>query len=179
MFPDVWKTLFKNPFLKWWFWNHLWPVCKQQTLVFNGNWVIILNTIWAHLVRHLCVLSPLFLSSLHVESICKDLISPTQSEHPMALISPTSITPLTDPSDYSQRSLPHNRSPRHWLLNPVPLKILTNPSKSVFYTLSLQCITKPCSLPRNAKPNRVLFLDVNGDEDCAWIWFSALRKEKG
>ena len=89
----------------------------------------------------LCIVSSLplidILCTLHAESICtyQDLISPTQSEfNSTALISPTAITPFTDPSDCSQRSLPHNESPRHWLLNPVPLKILTDPSKSVFYT---------------------------------------------
>ena len=89
----------------------------------------------------LCIVSSLplidILCPLHAKSICtyQDLISPTQSEfNPTALISPIAITPLTDPFDRSQRSLPHNGSPRHWLLNPVPLKILTDPSKSVFYT---------------------------------------------
>ena len=84
------------------------------------------------------------LCPFHAKSICtsQDLISPTQSElNPATLISPIAITPLTCPSDHSQRSLTHNGSPRHWLLNPVPLKILTDPSKSVFYTFSLHRIT--------------------------------------
>ena len=73
------------------------------------------------------------LCPFHAKSICtyQDLISPTQSElNPATLISPISITPLTYPSDRSQRSLTHNGSPRHWLLNPVPLKILSTHPKA-------------------------------------------------
>ena len=49
----------------------------------SGNWVIILKTVWAHLVKHICVLSHLFLSlissPLHAKSICT-YQDPTQSE---------------------------------------------------------------------------------------------------
>ena len=78
------------------------------------------------------------LCPFHAESICtcQDLISPTQSKlNPVALISPTTITPLTYPFDRSQRSLAHNRSPHHWLLNPAPLKILpTHPKASTTHS---------------------------------------------
>ena len=90
----------------------------------------------SHGQTSLCIVSSLplidILYPLHTKSICtyQDLISPTQSKlNPAALISPTAITPLTDPSDRSQRSLPHNRSPCHGLLNPTPLKILSTHPK--------------------------------------------------
>ena len=115
-----------------------------------------------------------------------------------------------------QRSLPHNGSPHHWLLNPAPLK---NPhwpiQKHLLHTLikghnfwnlwlkkegesgdlnlDLGVMgrrrQKPCMLlglsvltvemsseEREAQP---IFFCINGDEFSAWVWFYALREEKG
>ena len=48
----VWKTVFKNQCLKWYFWNHLRPVFKQQKLVFQWQLCNYLEHCMAHLVRH-------------------------------------------------------------------------------------------------------------------------------
>ena len=133
----------------------------------------------------LCIVSSLplidILCPLHAESICtyQDLISPTQLElNPVALISPTAITPLIDPFDRSQRSLPHNGSPRHWLLNLAPLIILTDPSKS-----SIRCWVLECwrwkGDSRNVKPNRGSRVYVDWDEECGFRFLlSEKRREK-
>ena len=48
----VWKTMFKNQCLKWYFWNHLRCVFKQQKLVFQWQLCNYLERDMAHLIRH-------------------------------------------------------------------------------------------------------------------------------
>ena len=98
LFGVVWKILFKNLCLNKVFWNHLEADFKQQNTSFNGtsviNWTLLCGPTWSTFFQ-VCLLS--LLSSLHAR-----ILSTWYEDHTVSQsnpkLSPTSITPLTDPA---------------------------------------------------------------------------------